>query len=27
MRVRGRSWRRWSIAAMCCYKPGESPRL
>lgn len=20
VRVRGRSWRRWSIAAMCCYK-------
>ncbi|MGW1273383.1 IS630 family transposase [Streptomyces sp. NPDC002491] len=27
VRVRGRSWRRWSIAAMCCYKPGEPSRL
>lgn len=27
VRVRGRSWRRWSIAAMCCYMPGESSRL
>ncbi|MGW7427679.1 IS630 family transposase [Streptomyces sp. NPDC054813] len=27
VRVRGRSWRRWSIAAMCCYRPGESARL
>ncbi len=27
VRVRGRSWRRWSIAAMCCYRPGESSRL
>lgn len=27
VRVRGRSWRRWSIAAMCCYKPGETSRL
>lgn len=27
VRVRGRSWRRWSIAAMCCYKPGENSRL
>ncbi|MFD9467316.1 transposase [Streptomyces sp. NPDC060027] len=25
--VRGRSWRRWSIAAMCCYKPGGTSRL
>jgi len=27
VRVGGRSWRRWSIAAMCCYKPGESFQL
>ena len=27
VRVRGRSWRRWSIAAMCCYKQGEASRL
>ncbi|GAQ65386.1 hypothetical protein SsS58_05795 [Streptomyces scabiei] len=27
VRVRGRSWRRWSIAAMCCYRPGYSSRL
>jgi putative transposase len=27
VRVRGRSWRRWSIAAMCCYRPGDSSRL
>ncbi|MGW3174672.1 IS630 family transposase [Streptomyces sp. NPDC001153] len=27
MRVRARSWRRWSIAAMCCYRPGETSRL
>ncbi|SOF02084.1 Transposase [Streptomyces sp. OV198] len=27
VRVRGRSWRRFSIAAMCCYKPGETSRL
>ena len=27
VRVRGRSWRRWSIAAMCCYRPGEPSRL
>ena len=27
VRVRGRSWRRCSIAAMCCYKPGERSRL
>jgi len=27
VRVRGRSWRRWSIAAMCCYRPGEASRL
>ncbi|MER6738805.1 transposase [Streptomyces puniciscabiei] len=27
VRVRGRSWRRRSIAAMCCYKPGEASRL
>lgn len=27
IRVRGRSWRRLSIAAMCCYKPGERARL
>lgn len=27
VRVRGRSWRRWSIAAKCCYKPGETSRL
>ncbi|MFF3401528.1 transposase [Streptomyces sp. NPDC002659] len=26
-RVRERSWRRWSIAAMCCYRPGEASRL
>ncbi|MFI9832929.1 transposase [Streptomyces sp. NPDC051913] len=25
--MRGRSWRRWSIAAMCCCKPGETSRL
>ncbi|GGN96510.1 hypothetical protein GCM10011579_098050 [Streptomyces albiflavescens] len=24
VQVRGCSWRCWSIAAMCCYKPGES---
>ncbi|WUP61851.1 hypothetical protein OG718_03790 [Streptomyces sp. NBC_00258] len=27
VRVRGRSWRRYSIAALCCYRPGESSRL
>lgn len=27
VRVRGRSWRRWSIAALCCYKHGETSRL
>ncbi|WP_331728603.1 IS630 family transposase [Streptomyces sp. NBC_01176] len=27
VRVRGRSWRRFSIAALCCYKPGETSRL
>ncbi len=27
VRVRGRSGRRWSIAAMCCRKPGETSRL
>ncbi|MEU9541863.1 transposase [Streptomyces mirabilis] len=27
VRVRGRSWRRWSIADMCCYRPGEVSRL
>ncbi|QCX82526.1 hypothetical protein C9F11_46760 (plasmid) [Streptomyces sp. YIM 121038] len=27
VQVRGRSWRRYSIAAMCCYKPGETSRL
>jgi putative transposase len=27
VRVRGRSWRRLSIAAMCCYKPGERARF
>ncbi|WP_371657136.1 MULTISPECIES: transposase [unclassified Streptomyces] len=27
IRVRGRSQRRFSIAAMCCYKPGERSRL
>ncbi len=27
VRVRGRSWRRWSIAAMCCYRQGEASRL
>ena len=27
VRVRGRSWRRWLIAAMCCYRPGDSSRL
>ncbi|MFJ8390885.1 transposase [Streptomyces sp. NPDC094438] len=27
MRVWGRSWRRWSISAMCCYKPDETSRL
>ncbi|MFF7888650.1 transposase [Streptomyces sp. NPDC020794] len=27
VRVRGRSWRRWSVAAMCCYRPGEVSRL
>jgi len=24
VRVRGRSWRRWPIAAMCCHRPGEA---
>ncbi|MFF3412600.1 transposase [Streptomyces sp. NPDC002742] len=27
VRVRDRAWRRWSIAAMCCFKPGEASRL
>ncbi|MDQ1023161.1 hypothetical protein QF035_000743 [Streptomyces umbrinus] len=27
VRVRGRSRRRISIAALACYKPGERPRL
>ncbi|GAA2340208.1 hypothetical protein GCM10010431_74570 [Streptomyces kunmingensis] len=27
VRVRGRSWRRYSIAALCCYRPGEPSRL
>ena len=27
VRVRGCSWRRWSIAAMCCHRPGEPSRL
>ncbi len=27
IRVRGRSQRRISIAALCCYKPGERSRL
>ncbi|GAA1933525.1 hypothetical protein GCM10009753_78730 [Streptantibioticus ferralitis] len=27
VRVRGRSYRRISIAAMACYRPGERPRL
>ncbi len=27
VQVRGRSWLRWSIAVMCCYRPGEVPRL
>ncbi|MFF1298576.1 MULTISPECIES: hypothetical protein [unclassified Streptomyces] len=27
VRVRGRSWRRWSVAALCCYRPGETSRL
>ncbi len=27
IRVRGRSRRRTSVAALCCYKPGESGRL
>ncbi|GHA44745.1 hypothetical protein GCM10010372_50820 [Streptomyces tauricus] len=27
VRVRGRSWRRYSVAALCCYRPGESSRL
>lgn len=27
VRVRVRSWRRISIAAMCRYRPGEAPRL
>ncbi|MER7043915.1 hypothetical protein ABT391_03265 [Streptomyces jumonjinensis] len=27
IRVRGRSRRRFSIAALCCYKPGERSRL
>ncbi|MFJ8804123.1 transposase [Streptomyces sp. NPDC102487] len=27
VRVRGRSWRRFSIAALCCYKPGTTSRL
>ncbi|WEB45560.1 transposase [Streptomyces yunnanensis] len=26
VRVRGRSWRRWSIAALCCYKSGKRSR-
>jgi putative transposase len=27
VRVRGRSWRRRSIAAMCCYQQGKPSRL
>ncbi|MDX3240443.1 transposase [Streptomyces sp. ME18-1-4] len=27
VRVRGRSRRRTSVAALCCYRPGESARL
>ncbi|WP_367995753.1 hypothetical protein [Streptomyces sp. ADI95-16] len=27
IRVRGRSRRRTSVAALCCYKPGEKSRL
>ncbi|MFH9663419.1 transposase [Streptomyces sp. NPDC017248] len=27
VRVRGRSRRRTSVAALCCYKPGETARL
>ncbi|MEU7606714.1 IS630 family transposase, partial [Streptomyces sp. NPDC041003] len=27
IRVRGRSQRRFSIAALCCYKAGERSRL
>lgn len=27
VRVRGRSQRRFSVAALCCYKAGERPRL
>ncbi|MEU6347044.1 transposase [Streptomyces sp. NPDC046977] len=27
VRVRGRSRRRISVAALCCYRPGERPRL
>ncbi len=27
VRVRVRSWRRYSIAALCCYRPGEPSRL
>ncbi|MET8130036.1 transposase [Streptomyces sp. NPDC005065] len=27
IRVRGRSRRRTSVAALCCYKPGEASRL
>ncbi|MBT2545706.1 DDE endonuclease, partial [Streptomyces sp. ISL-44] len=27
IRVRGRSRRRTSVAALCCYKPGEHSRL
>ncbi|MDH6221123.1 hypothetical protein M2283_008465 [Streptomyces pseudovenezuelae] len=27
VRVRGRSWRCWSIAVMRCYRPGETSRL
>jgi putative transposase len=27
VRVRGRSRRRISVAALCCYRPGETPRL
>ena len=27
VRVRGRSWRRMSVAALACYKPGEQTRL
>ncbi|MFJ9615356.1 transposase [Streptomyces noursei] len=27
VRVRGRSWRCWSVAVLCCYKRGQPSRL